>query len=145
MARDVASLGALSRPQVRPPVAVDVQRPAGPGDHGVAGRQHLYRRSHGAGRWDVIEGQIPAQRVGVEIAQFARVGQGLALGREPQHPLGPRGNAVVERLDAELVPGAEQLPRLGVPDGEREHTAEPVHDVLADPGVGLEQNLGVAA
>ena len=58
---------------------------------------------------------------------------------------GPHGNAVVERLDAELVPGAEQLPRLGVPDGEREHTAEPVHDVLADPSVGLEQNLGVAA
>ena len=218
--------GRAGRPQVRPPVAVDVRRPAGPGDHGVAGRQHLYRRSQRAGRRDVVEGQVPAQRVGVEIAQFARVGQGLALGREPQHPpgprpasagppargrprgrdgarnpvgqagaavparcrpgasrwpptgvepvvrterrdavtgtrdgptssgagslervirAGPRGDAVVERLDAELVPGAEQLPRPAVPDGEREHTAQPVHDVLADPGVGLEQHLGVAA
>ena len=55
----------------------------------MAGRQHLHRRGQGAGRRDVLEGQVPAQRVGVEVAQLARVGEGLALGREPQQPLGP--------------------------------------------------------
>src|SRR6516164_1337193 len=58
---------------------------------------------------------------------------------------GPAVDAVVERLDAERVPGAEQLAGPGVPDGERVHAAEPVHDLLAYPGVGLEQHLGVAA
>ena len=56
-----------------------------------------------------------------------------------------RVEAVVERLDAELVPGAEQLARPAVPDGEGEHAAEPVHHVRADQGVGLQQHLGVAA
>ena len=32
---------------------------------------------------------------------------------------GPAVDAVVERLDAERVPGAEQFPRPGVPDRER--------------------------
>src|SRR5215469_10790435 len=58
---------------------------------------------------------------------------------------GPAVDAVVERLDAERVPGAEQLAGPGVPDGERVHAAEAVHDLLAHPGVGLEQHLGVAA
>src|SRR5580704_253032 len=58
---------------------------------------------------------------------------------------GPPVDAVVERLDAERVPGAEELPGPGVPDGERVHAAQPVHDVLADPGVGLQQHLGVPA
>src|SRR5215472_486866 len=58
---------------------------------------------------------------------------------------GPAVDAVVERLDAERVPGAEQLAGPRVPDGERVHAAEPVHDLLAHPGVGLEQHLGVAA
>src|SRR5262249_3027604 len=176
-----------------------------------------------AGRRDELEGQVPAERVRVEVAQFARIRQSLALGREPQHPRGrgtvteraapatshpgrwlpdeagqafvagaapqrPSGpgwpptrgkplaptrrpnavtriwclpascgatltdviirhgiNAVVERLDAELVPGAEQLTRPAVPDGEREHAAELMYNLLADPGVGLEQDLGIAA
>ncbi len=245
--------GGAGRPQVGPPEAVHVDRPARPGDHGVAGRQHPDRRRDGVRRRHVLEGQVPAQRVGVQVPQFPRLGERLALGGEPQpqvhrarppgrpraragargrghrgriphrailgqnaRPIGlpgrvpawppgrsrqggepvigcavggggfRRGNpgagpgrrvpatpqagrqgrsgaaaggsrglgaivlavqdgagpavdAVVERLDAERIPGAEQLTGPGVPDGERVHAAEPVHDVLAHPGIGLQQ------
>src|SRR5262249_29442679 len=48
-------------------------------------------------------------------------------GRDTGRPGGDRAeppvDAVVERLDAERVPGAEQLAGPGVPDGERVHAA----------------------
>ena len=250
--------GLAGWPQVGAPEAVDVDRPARPGDHGVAGRQHLDGRRDGVRRGHVLEGQVPAQRGGVQVPQFPRLGERLALrgeaqpqvhhaghaghgllgrggpgwcgrrgrsprrtlfmryarpirlsGRMPTWPPGrpggggepairgyrrvsllrggrlagrprrrmpaaarpgrearagcsavaaagravglaagdrawPAVDAVVEGLDAERVPGAEQFARPGVPDGDGVHAAEPVYHVLADQGVGLEQHLGVA-
>src|SRR5262249_57946682 len=75
--------------RARPPVAVDVHGPARPGDHGVAGRQHLHRRGQGARRRDVLEGQVPAQPVTIQCLQFAGLGERFALGGEPQQPLAP--------------------------------------------------------
>ena len=247
------SLGDAGGPQVGPPEAVDVHAAAGPGDHGVAGRQHLDRRSHGVrrrartgrpGTGAARRRPGPAVRPGSASAlrseanrssrpaRLARAamagGGGRAGGRRGMRPqrtffmryarptrpgrqpawlpgrspsgaepviqgcrrvsllrrgriagrrwrrmpaatragpgargrcatvpaatsavglagdhAGPAVDAVVEGLDAERVPGAEQFAGPGVPDGEGEHAAEPVHHVLAHQGVGLEQHLGV--
>ena len=93
----------------------------GPANSGAGPLERVIRT--GRRRWR----RVPAAAARAERRQRARV------------------EAVVERLDAELVPGAEQLARPAVPDGEGEHAAEPVHHVLADQGVGLQQHLGVAA
>ena len=74
--------------------------------------------------------------------------QASPAGPQPAPRAGPvpgpgPGPPVVKRLDPELIPGAEQLPRPGVPDGEREHATQSVHHVLAHPGVDLQQHLGV--
>jgi hypothetical protein len=104
--------------------------------------QGVHRRGHGGGRGDVLERQVPAQRVRVDHRHLARAEQRLALGGEPELPA-PVGQRVVERLDAERVTCAEQLPGPRVPDGEGEHAAQPAERLAALGGEGLEQQLGV--
>src|SRR5436190_1199137 len=91
-----------------------------------AGRRSARRALPGAGRKPVIR---LTGRDGLDAAA-ALVGGG---GRVPAAASAARPRlrvlveAVVERLDAELVPGTEQLPRPAVPDREGVHAAEVVH------------------
>ena len=52
-------------------------------------------------------------------------------------------DGVVERLDAEEVPRAEQLARFGIVNGEREHAAHAIEHILRPSNVTDEQHLGV--
>src|SRR5262249_42995490 len=71
--------------------------------------------------------------------------QGLSFRGEAHHPRMPvfLVNNVEERLDAEWISRAEKLTAQSVPDSEREHAPQPVHDILAVPGVSLEENFGI--
>ena len=55
-----------------------------------------------------------------------------------------RRDSDVQRLDAEPVAGEEQRLRRGVPDGEREHAAQPSYAIGALVLVEMEDGLGVA-
>ena len=136
--------GRLGRAQHRPPVAERLDRAARPGGEVVPGRQAADRRRHRRGRGHVLERQVQPERVGVDHRDLARAEERLALGGEPQLPAA-LGLRVVQRLDAERVPGAEQLAGLGVPDREGEHPAQPAQRVPALGRVRLEQDLGVRA
>ena len=50
---------------------------------------------------------------------------------------------IVQRLDAEMIPGAEQRLRAAVPDGEGEHAPQPGQKVFAPLLIAVEQHLGV--
>ena len=106
-------------------------------------RVSLLRRGRIAGcRWRRMPAAAragPGARGRRATVPAAASAVGLAAGDHA----GPAVDAVVEGLDAERVPGAEQFAGPGVPDGEGVHAAEPVHHVLAHQGVGLEQHLGV--
>src|SRR5262249_17302090 len=116
-------------------------RPAGAGcDRGSRPGRPGARAGSGAGRPDPPGRGVGGRRVGGDEVGGPGGGEGLGAGvavggagrRGPPasaaRPL-PRVlvEAVVERLDAELVPGAEQLLRPAVPDREGIHAAELVH------------------
>src|SRR5262249_4785235 len=132
------------------------QQPVLPAPPGMAGRRVSRHRAgrirvarvRGACRMSArppgrLDGPVLSPR-GADLAVGHRWG-GMAATTPTAAPLRvrPALDAVVKRLDTERVPGAEQLAGPGIPDGEGVHAAEPVHDVLADSGVGLEQDLGV--
>ena len=135
------------RLELGPPVPEHVDPAARPGDQHVPGRQRPRGRHQGGGRGHVLERQVPAQRVRVDRGHLAGIGQRLAFGGEPELRPGPgllttRGQRVEERLDAERVARAEQLPGAPVPDRERVHAPELADDIAAEPGVHLDQHLG---
>ncbi len=51
---------------------------------------------------------------------------------------------IVQRLDAEMVAGQEQVAAALVPDGKREHAVEPPHALGTKPVIELEDDLGIA-
>ena len=113
-----------------------------PVDQVMPRQEAVHPLEEGLVQGGILEGEVELQRVGVELLFKAGVGQkALALrAEEEQFPhLG-----IVEGLDAEGVPCAEQLPLLLVPDDEgkhpphfRQHLRTPLH-------VAVEHHLGVA-
>ena len=79
------------------------------------------------------------------------LGIGLNAGQERQQRLHFRGeiqrvvhHSVIERLDAEVVPGAEQCLPLFVPQGEGEHAGKMLYAFLAPHLIGPEDHFRVA-
>ena len=108
----------------------------------VAGEQAVHPLEKGLVEGGILEGEVELQSVGVELLLEARVGQeALALrAEEKQFPhLG-----VVEGLDAEGIPGAEQLLFLPVPDDEGKHTPQLLQHPRPPLHVAVEHHLGVA-
>ena len=94
------------------------------------------------GRRDVPELEIRVERVPVELSmRQADNVECLQLRREPDSPGSGRD---VERLDAEPVAGEEQRLLGRVPDGEREHAAQPLHALRPVLFVEMQDDLGVA-
>src|SRR5688572_17889857 len=93
-------------------------------------------------RRDVAELEVHIERLPVE-GPTGKVGamEGFQLRRERD---APRRDRDVQRLDPETVAGEEQRLRRGVPDGEREHTAQLLHAIGALVLVEMENGLGVA-
>src|SRR5687768_18519658 len=65
----------------------------------------------------------------------------LELGAEQEGLVVQR---VIQRLDADAVPGDEEDVRSGIPDGEGEHATQTRDAVLAELLVGVNYDLGVA-
>ena len=81
------------------------------------------------------------QRLGVGSGRAGERAQALGFGREPE---AVGGLGVVERLDAEPVPGSEDLLGFGVPDHEREHAAQLANPVGTVVVVTGDDHLAVA-
>src|SRR5262245_43811549 len=50
----------------------------------------------------------------------------------------------VERLDANSIAGQDQSAGLPVPDGEREHAAQPIHEPVAHFLIEMDEDFGIA-
>ncbi len=108
---------------------------------GVRGRKFPDPAKDGPRRRNVLERKVLVQRDDIDAPLDPRMLEdGFQLGAEDQ--LIAR-ESVVERLDAEAIPGEKQLSRLRVPDGEREHSVEVAHRVRAELLVGVDHHLGV--
>ena len=124
------------------PVAPDLQLAVlvdGSGRRGqlVDAGEHRQRRRHVAGA------QIEIERLVVQLAGHARVAeQRLDLGPEDE-ALPPE--VVVERLLSQPVAGDEEPLPARVPDGEREHSRQPLRQRVAPLLVSMDQHFGVAA
>ena len=81
------------------------------------------------------------QRLGVGSGRAGERAQALGFGREPE---AVGGLGVVERLDAEPVPGSEDLRGFGVPDHEGEHAAQLANPVGTVVVVAGDDHLAVA-
>ena len=121
------------------------------GDHGFAA---LQRQDEGAGRRElpdgpedapgrghIVESQVLAERVEVQIARDGRVLENALDFRGEEEPLPVPG--VHEGLDAGPVPREHQAPGALVEDGEGEHAAQAPHAVRALGLVGPQDHLGV--
>ena len=97
------------------------------------------RLVHGA----VLEGQVGAQGLGVDLAAEAGVlKQALDLGAEQQ--LARVGLGIIERLDAENIARAVHLVRFRVPYDEGKHAAQPGGQRRAVLLIAVDDDLGVA-
>ncbi len=111
----------------------------------MPGRKHPEPRNQGLRGRHILEAEVPAQCVAIKRTYFAGISQGLSFRGEAQQPGMPVFllDDVAERLDAERIPRTKQLTVHGVPDGKREHAPQPVQDILAVPGVRLQEDLGI--
>ncbi len=128
-----------NRPEV--PGGADGEPPSLPGRAfpGAEGEDALVdrsRRRHGEPR------KVVADRGGIDLGGEGAAGQESGDLRGEAQPLPVL--AVVERLDAEGVPGQEQPFVRGIPDRKGEHPAQASQAVLAPLGVRGEQDLRVA-
>ena len=109
--------------------------------HAVRGSQLEDALEERFGKGAELEAQVLLECLMVELARVVRMLEdALDLGSEDEAAVLLR---VVERLDAEEIAGAEQLARIAVPDGEREHAAQAVEHAFAPCQVAGEQDLGV--
>ena len=124
------------------PVALDLHLAVPVGE--PVGRGQLVgpleeRLVHGA----VLEGQVGAQGLGVDLAAEAGVlKQALDLGAEQQ--LACVGLGIIERLDAENIARAVHLVRFRVPYDEGKHAAQPGGQRRAVLLIAVDDDLGVA-
>ena len=89
-------------------------------------------------RRDGVEGEEGLERVEVDLSARQRA----QLGGERELVA---GLAVVERLDPVAVAREDEAVSLGVPEGDREHAAQPVREALPVLLVEMDEHLGVAA
>ena len=94
---------------------------------------------HGA----VLEGQVGAQCLGVDLAAEARVLE-QALDFTAEQELARVGLGVVERLDAEDIACAVHFVGLGIPHDKGEHTAQHTGQLGAVLLIAVDDDLGVA-
>jgi len=99
-----------------------------------------------AGTGDEPVPHITGQSAGVEfpLDESGRQ-QGPQLGREQHDPAarGVRHRGVVERLLPQRVAGQQEGSFVPVPQGEREHAAQPADTVAAPPCVGVEDHFRI--
>jgi hypothetical protein len=109
----------------------------------VARRELSRCREDARSLGDVTKREELGDRFDREVAREVGEGQkGAQLGTEGE----PRVlRPVVERLDPDPVAGDEEPLPVGVPDGEREHAAEPVDHLLPVVLVQVDEGFGVAA
>ena len=123
------------------PVATLGDGAVGVHGHAVCGSQLEDALEERLGKGAELEAQVLLERFAVELARVVRMLEdALDLGSEDEAAVLLR---VVERLDAEEVAGTEQLARIAVPDGEREHAAQTVEHAFAPRQIAREQDLGV--
>ena len=123
------------------PVAALGDGPVGMHGHAVRGSQLEDALEERLGKGAELEAQVLFERFAVELARVVRMLEdALDLGSEDEAAVLLR---VIERLDAEEVAGAEQLARVAVPDGEREHAAQAVEHAFAPCQIAREQDFGV--
>ena len=92
----------------------------------------------------ILQREIRQKRVRIDFLHELRVvEEALDLTAE-DHPA-VRDGIVVERLDAEDVARAHQAAALFVPDDERVHAAQAVHEVVAPLLIAVHEHLGVRA
>ena len=109
--------------------------------HAMRGSQLEDALEERFGKGAELEAQVLLERLMIELAHIVRMLEdALDLGGEDEAAVLLR---VVERLDAEEVAGTEQLARIAVPDGEREHAAQTVEHAFAPRQIAREQDLGV--
>ena len=123
------------------PVAALGDGPVGMHGHAVRGSQLEDALEERLGKGAELEAQVLLECLMVELARVVRMLEdALDLGSEDEAAVLLR---VVERLDAEEIAGAEQLARIAVPDGEREHAAQAVEHAFAPCQIAREQDFGV--
>ena len=128
--------------EIRVPVPLDlhfailVGEPVGRGQLVGALEERLV---HGA----VLEGQVGAQRLGVDLPAEAGVLQ-QALDFAAEQQLTCLGLGVVERLDAENITRAVHLVRLGIPHDKGEHAAQHTGQLCAVLLIAVQDDLSVA-
>ena len=123
------------------PIAALGDGPVGVHGHAVRGSQLEDALEEGFGKGAELEAQVLLERFTVELARVVRMLEdALDLGCEDEAAVLLR---VVKRLDAEEVARTEQLARIAVPDGEREHAAQAVEHAFAPCQIAREQDLGV--
>ena len=116
-----------------------------PLDSEIMRRRQLADPGKGASRRrDIGEAQIAVDRRQVGLAHDTRPGeQRLDLGSKEKRSIG--GGGIAERLFADPVARKDQALRPPVPDGQREHAAQPAENACF-PGVpAIDDDFGVAA
>ncbi len=139
----VEALGVVDLPGVEHRLEVALRPRVGPGPEQrvVAGLEPLDALVERRGFGRVLEGDVVAERVGVDRVVAAGARQGLLLAGEPHRAAvsGP-----VQRLDAERVACGEDEAGAVVVDDEGEHAAQAVDDVGPPVAVAGQDDLGVA-
>jgi hypothetical protein len=91
----------------------------------------------------VLEGEVLDQGLGIQLGPEGGMGEHRLDLRAEQE--GPVAAGPVERLDAEAVPGQQQLAPLGVPERDREHPVQALERPLPPLREGAQHDLGVGA
>ena len=129
-------LAVARRQRPRPRESLELDAAVGPRER-VARRQLADVDEDRARRRHAVERQERFERVEVDIP----VREGVELRRERQ--LAADG-AVVQRLDPEAVAREHEPPGARVPDGDREHAAQPLPQARPPFLVAVREHLGVA-
>lgn len=132
-----------ARPEGRAPVTLGRPRASGRAAHQEVTRPQLEDvAEHGSRRAGVGEGEEVVDRVRVELGgEKARGQQGLRLRAEEQIVGRARE---VERLDSEAVAREDEPPRGRIPQCNREHPAQALHELRAELFVQVGQDARIA-
>ena len=110
-------------------------------DEELAGQQLLHASEERVGSCDVTRAEElrDCRDVGLRIDEAAGE-NGLDLGSEEQQVPAP---CPVQRLDAQPIAREQQPPLRRIPDGKREHAAEPVNAIVTPLLVGVHDRFSV--
>ena len=130
--------------RVRPPEAPGLHPPVIlPPEHPGPGRDFGHVAHDGPRGRDELVGEEVVDRLEIPLHRNGGVGDDRLELRAEHHTL--EAIIDIQRLDAQPVPGEEQLARPGVPDGKGEHSVESFHARRAPLLEGVHDGLGVAA